>query len=79
MLDDVISISCLTGTMCQMRRTVVLAGLMSVALCAAVMYASTPHDDEDAKLLSKVQKMGIVKHLKVCKNAARPVTSLLRS
>jgi len=28
------------------------------------MYAATPHDEEDAKLLSKVQKMGIVKHLK---------------
>jgi hypothetical protein len=52
-----------------MRRTVVLAGLMSVALCAAVMYAATPHDEEDAKLLSKVQKMGIVKHLKVSENA----------
>jgi len=47
-----------------MRRTVVLSGLMAAAMCAAVLYAATPHDEEDAKLLSKVQKMGIVKDLK---------------
>jgi hypothetical protein len=47
-----------------MRRTVVLSGLMAAAMCAAVMYAATPHDEEDAKLLSKVQKMSIVKNLK---------------
>ncbi len=36
-------------------------GLVSVLVCAAVLFAATTDDEGDAKLLTKIAKMRIVK------------------
>jgi len=42
----------------------VAAGLVSVAVCASVLYVAAPNPTEDAVFLSKVAKVGMIKGLK---------------
>ena len=41
------------------------AGLMSVAMCAAVLFVASPQQG-DTQLLDKAAKIGMIKGLKVC-------------
>jgi len=58
------------------RRSMVAVGLVSVALCATVMYVATPPADEDLVLMSKMKKAGIVKGLKHELKAAHKPTEM---
>ena len=44
------------------------AGLMSVAICAAVLFVATPQQD-DVQLLNKMEKVRMIKGLKVCRRS----------
>ena len=48
--------------------TTTTTGLVSVLVCAAVLFAATTDAEGDAKLLNKMEKMNIVKGKKILKN-----------
>merc|ERR1712216_1049511 len=57
------------------RLSLVAAGLMSVAICAAVLFVATPQQD-DVQLLNKMEKVRMIKGLKNELKAAHQPTEM---